>query len=142
MGSRPSATPAGRAARRGAGKGRDPAVRGGVRPGPGGGFPPAVATRRRPLMIAAGVLLFGAGSLHVIVNGHLLPLPRLKDSVRTESPRSASETTPSAAADARAAAAPAPTESPAAPTPQPGRPRRGPPRPRRPRTATGEARLL
>ena len=70
-------------------------------------------------MIAAGVLLFGAGSLHVVVNGHLLPLPSLNDSVRIEAPRPASEETLSPAANAKPAAAPAPSEARAALAPDP-----------------------
>ena len=131
-----------RAAQAAAAESADPADPAGVRSRAAGGIAAAVANRRRPLMIAAGVLLFGAGSLHVIVNGHLLPLPRLKDSVRTESPRSASETTPSAAADARAAAAPAPSESRAALTPDPVVPESGPPAARQPASVTGEELLL
>jgi localization factor PodJL len=130
-----------RAAQAAAAESADPADPAGVRSQAAGRIVAAVANRRRPLMIAAGVLLFGAGSLHVVVNGHLLPLPRLKDSVRTESPRSASQATP-AAANARPAATPAPSESRAALTPDPVVPESGPPAARHPANATGDEFLL
>ncbi len=131
-----------RAAQAAAAESTDPADPAGGRSQAAGGIAAAVANRRRPLMIAAGVLLFGAGSLHAVVNGHLLPLPSLKDSVRSEAPRSASEETLSAAADAKPAATPAPGEARAALAPDPVVPESGPPAARQPPSATGEGFLL
>jgi localization factor PodJL len=131
-----------RAAQAAAAESPDPADPAGVRSQASSGIAAAVANRRRPLMIAAGVLLFGAGSLHVVVNGHLLPLPSLNDSVRTEAPRSASEETVSPVANARPAAAPAPSEARAALAPDPVVPESGPPAARQPSSATGDEFLL
>jgi localization factor PodJL len=131
-----------RAAQAAAAEGTDPADPAGARSQAAGGIAAAVANRRRPLMIAAGVLLFGAGSLHAVVNGHLLPLPSLKDSVRTEAPRSASEKTQSAAARAKPATVPAASESRAALAPDPVVPERGPPAARHSSSATGDEFLL
>jgi localization factor PodJL len=131
-----------RAAQAAAAESTDPADPAGVRSQASSGIAAAVANRRRPLMIAAGVLLFGAGSLHVVVNGHLLPLPSLNDSVRTEAPRSASEETLSPAANARPAAVPAPSEAHAALVPDPVVPESGPPAARQPSSATGDEFLL
>jgi localization factor PodJL len=131
-----------RAAQAAAAEGTDPADPAGVRSQASSGIGAAVANRRRPLMIAAGVLLFGAGSLHVVVNGHLLPLPRLNDSVRTEAPGSASEETLSPAANAKPLAAPAPSEARAALAPDPVVPESGPPAARQPSSATGDEFLL
>ena len=42
-----------------------------------------IASRRRPFMIAAAILLFGAGGVHVALNGKWLPFPALFEAART-----------------------------------------------------------
>ncbi len=111
------------------------------RPQRAGGIAIAVANRRRPLMIAAAVLLFGAGGLHVAVNGHVPPLPGLNDLVHIEAPRSVSKATPSPAG-AKPAAAAGRSASRTALAPDPVVPESAPAAARRPSSATGDEFLL
>jgi localization factor PodJL len=103
----------------------------------GGGIAVAMG-RRRSLMIAAGVLLFGAGGLHVAINGNLPPMPSIEDLARIAGKMSVALDTPSG----KAKPAPASVEASAARVPKAIVPESRAPAARRPPIAAGEDFLL
>jgi localization factor PodJL len=131
-----------RAAQAAAAEDTDPPDPKGARSQAAGEFAAAVANRRRPLMIAAGVLLFGAGGMHAALNGDFLPPLGLKDFARTEAPRAASEDSVSAVLPPKPVAGAASGRSRAALAPDPIVPESGPTAARRPSSAAGDEFLL
>jgi localization factor PodJL len=101
-----------------------------------------LARRRRTLMVAAGVLLFGAGSVHVAVNGPTPSLANVKDFVRAHAPLLRSERSLFPPKNAKPAAAPAPSEARAALAPDPVVPESGPPAARPQSSPAGDEFLL
>jgi localization factor PodJL len=104
----------------------------------GGGGIAAAMGRRRSLMIAAGVLLFGAGGLHVAINGAVSPVPGIEDLVRIAGKISAAEGKPTG----KAKQAPASGEARTARVPEPIVPESRSSSARRPSSAAGEEFLL
>jgi localization factor PodJL len=104
----------------------------------GGGGIAAAMGRRRSLMIAAGVLLFGAAGLHVAINGAVPSVPGIEDLVRIAGKISAAEGKPTGKAKQARASGEART----ARVPEPIVPESGSSPARRPSGAAGEEFLL
>jgi localization factor PodJL len=105
----------------------------------GGGIAAAMG-RRRSIMIAAGVLLFGAGGLLVAINGDVPPMPGIEDLARIAAKISAAEDIRTPIGKARSARAS--VEARTARVPEPIVPESGSSPARRPSGAAGEDFLL
>jgi localization factor PodJL len=106
------------------------------------GIVAAVANHRRPLMVAGGVLLFGAASLHLGLNGRPLPLSDFWHSVSVETFGSGAEEPAPRAAAAKTGTVPPDGESRAAGVPDPVVPESGATAFRRPASAADDFLLL